>query len=1356
MIILPTALSLASGRARRGGSWANGSKTVTRRIPVKPANRGPRDGPYLLYTVTWEYPFPKSKEYWEKFLEEAEKKLMKVRNPPSKVSYPPLTIDYPAAPKVLSAETASRYSFSTELRVDKYKPRAVSVHKIPSSKSQSRAAGIKFPTKPAIRKERSVVPKGSTDFLANLNSTNFPLESRTINHGNTLNTPRLIKGETASRRSNGQSLDKISTRKIHRRSTCPFHKNEPSIRIFDDDIERYLMDVPREPTRRDKFRSSENSERTYFSSGRAKDGKIRTPKLLISEQDSKSASKAGTPSPVGNAGYSLASASVKKREKPNDADRQGETVKATQIPKLKAASLEPSFARITSGNTNENRAASDDPNALEAYKINDIIDEKSPESELAKLPTTPVIQLTPKQTSLEKTASHDSEMPLSDQCIDAEKSTLSGDNQTRKEIEEKPRTRRSPRYSIRCAYRALKFLTANKKLCFEPGIIKEKSEESSRQSVDDLSGDDIDESPSPRAQTRVEDKLEALCLREIQEKLKRSRDKNVDLKDLEPKYTESRTIFTTSRSTSGTSPKFADPKSRNDSSASFLANIPKLSYPRKVRDRCLSCMYSSFAKTLKQTSAPVPRTILQNTIFLESMKDEAAPYLESSSSDASTLDPSIEPKKPSRNVEAKIVDNFLREDEAISTDLKNTAAHTSQSVTRQKTVKLVKVVDQKCSAGPSSRIQLEKERITALDSSSKIPANLRTTSTSLSVDKPKICSSLDAQSSEDDDSPIFTLNDDASRTKRIAPCHMPTILKPSLEPLRALRLRKPTSIQSRIAANEARSMKKATSIDDYYDDDQEDAGRRPGEARKSAKPSEIIVEKSPVSRVEVPEENKEGKKEEGKNVPSSRGLTKARSVLDKLALVISKSDSKKEQAVLRKGLSFSSFTTRDLTSESSSLLDSQKLRPTTEISDLVRTEPFPKFADFPLVSADEITATLESFVERDAPSTQMLEALCEEFVARLSKGNADLNSSRRSKIATRLTRLLVDSRPYLRPEKFPSDRVFSSKQPPLYNSRQLRRILPLDSYNLVAPLLGMPKWYPRRPSFVDSIDLKRHRVSRKRSSEELSFDLMVHPPSPRDVASSEDEEGIGRPRLNPYALFLKKPRRKVVTWRPLTAEDLKGYDPEATLNMRARNITEKICREFCRWLKDLGGTDKVIDEEVLRDMFEIDFTAEACRAMEISINEMPMVPTEVALTRNCPGASMLAMTKKHLIGDAKAERKRAKVRAFGTCMPPELSFVPPKNQVRKNWLQCEHVPRDLETMEAVWKGITQLDSVKGFVRWLREHPEVSPPEALKTIASVDIGDTPHAQEDETSAHLELDLDQIHSLKVADNDPGRTT
>ncbi|EFN78646.1 hypothetical protein EAI_17444 [Harpegnathos saltator] len=229
--------------------------------------------------------------------------------------------------------------------------------------------------------------------------------------------------------------------------------------------------------------------------------------------------------------------------------------------------------------------------------------------------------------------------------------------------------------------------------------------------------------------------------------------------------------------------------------------------------------------------------------------------------------------------------------------------------------------------------------------------------------------------------------------------------------------------------------------------------------------------------------------------------------------------------------------------------------------------------------------------------------------------------------------------------------------------------------------------------------------------------LRVHPPTSKDISRGKAE--ADQIRSNPYALFLRKPRRKVVTWRPLTAEDLKGYDPEATLEMRARNITDRICRDFCEWLRDLGGTDKLIDEDVLRDMFEIEFTAEASRTMQMSMKEMPMVPGAVAAARQCHDAAELAMTRKHLIRDAEAETKPAKTMAFGTMIPWQRQFVPPGNRVEELWLRCENVMLDLETMDVVWDGITHLESVGSFVKWLHEHSKVSLLDALMSAKDAD-------------------------------------
>lgn len=63
---------------------------------------------------------------------------------------------------------------------------------------------------------------------------------------------------------------------------------------------------------------------------------------------------------------------------------------------------------------------------------------------------------------------------------------------------------------------------------------------------------------------------------------------------------------------------------------------------------------------------------------------------------------------------------------------------------------------------------------------------------------------------------------------------------------------------------------------------------------------------------------------------------------------------------------------------------------------------------------------------------------------------------------------------------------------------------------------------------------------------------------------------------------------------------MKGYDPEATLEKRATRLMDRICKEFCDWVRQLG--EQVIDEETLKDMFEINFSSDACKSMQVRLS----------------------------------------------------------------------------------------------------------------------------------------------------------
>ncbi|XP_070169115.1 uncharacterized protein [Polyergus mexicanus] len=743
--------------------------------------------------------------------------------------------------------------------------------------------------------------------------------------------------------------------------------------------------------------------------------------------------------------------------------------------------------------------------------------------------------------------------------------------------------------------------------------------------------------------------------------------------------------------------KFAGYEIRESRSASVLNAIPKVScFQRRNRDRCLSCMHKSLWRTDEADKAVPSQTTLLTEI-------EARADSESSCGELSEF---CEELRKIYRGKKEIPRRYPERSEAVS-DKSTSSSHQAEQE------------DTVISTPKYESDQSKNKTAKPVESSlSKNPKSLKAATISVSISsEPSKISSSEVHTSDDETSSPLAL-DDPSRYKNMAPCHLPTVLLPSMEPLRALKDRRPTTMESRIALTETTVTTKERSDEEYYDD------AKTAVARASTEKSQL----KPAG--EKPERLGE---EKDISLKSSRTLLKVKSERQLISPIVKSSP----KDGLKRGYSCASI--EDLSKDSA--------RGTFEISrgeakdgrgevisfaekiDLESVFPDSERRTelLPLSTAAEISRFLERANRGEASAADMLETLANEFASRLMRQHkpADaIATTRRAKLTARLAKLLADSKRYLNPDKFPSDLIFSSPQPPACNSRLLRRVLPLDSYNLVAPLLGMPLWYPKRIKRVKAPALPSEEEEREEDEEEeeegaIPFDLVVHPPTSKDISTKGDEDKVGRARSNPYALFLRKPRRKVVTWRPLTADDLKDYDPEATLETKARNITNRICRDFCGWLRDLGGTNKVIDEEVLGDMFEIDFTAEASRTMEMSMKEMPMVPNGVAAARQCPDAGELAMTRKHLIRDAKAESKPAKTMAFGTAIPRKLQFVPPGNRVRERWLRCENAMPDLETMDVVWDGITYLESVKAFAKWFGEHSNISLPEALTNATITD-------------------------------------
>lgn len=655
-------------------------------------------------------------------------------------------------------------------------------------------------------------------------------------------------------------------------------------------------------------------------------------------------------------------------------------------------------------------------------------------------------------------------------------------NQIKEENEDTLTAEDYLKYSARFAYKALKRLTKNKDLDFKFKPFDDLQEEQVLKLGDGSFASDDGKRELPRIKRIEKDKQseESSNVHDLQtiseeKSLEDSEFTRTDVQcpSLKSDETISRSISTGSRYTSGPSPEFVYPEDRENLSSRILSSIPKLSsFPRRNRDKCLPCMYKSLETPL-QRKVSLPRTALRRIIAEETKVVSPTDSLEDSDSSS--------PNIP----------NFEDQVERVLTDEVDTAHVRFECdvafVESDDFENAVEVADAVCSleedqVGKGLTDEAERKSIPESEPSSNVIAKKAkedrrdddTTLTNLneatieltrvtSLERTKVPSSSRSISSDEDDSIVVSVSDDLPKPKYLVPCHAPTNFRPSLEPLRALRSRKPTTLQDRIALLESTPLKKSVSIDIYGD----------------------ILGRSRAMPGEVLEKDETGEDER----PPPPPLTKAKSVLDKLMLGNGEASTAKQRHVLRKETSFAGFSvSMDTPSNSPEIYrDTSKaaLRELDAARDdgLLKTLSATDFArartKLPLTQPHEIVEILKN-LDENVSSIDMLEILCKEFSERLKNDseNADSNAKERNKMITNLTRLLVDSKRYLYPDKFPSNLSFSVNQPPVCNSRLLRRVLPRKTYNLVAPLLGMPEQLPKKREavFEDPFDIGETQI----------------------------------------------------------------------------------------------------------------------------------------------------------------------------------------------------------------------------------------------------------------------------------------
>ncbi|XP_044579001.1 uncharacterized protein LOC123261472 [Cotesia glomerata] len=743
-----------------------------------------------------------------------------------------------------------------------------------------------------------------------------------------------------------------------------------------------------------------------------------------------------------------------------------------------------------------------------------------------------------------------------------------------------------------------------------------------------------------------------------------------------------------------------------------LQKIPKIGgmYSRRKSDKCLACLHLSVTKN--------PACLGELANFHDKVNRPASPTSEELiidelnhilRKDSSFFRDDFNSERTS-NVECSDIQSELFEDNRA--DDKPESFRINLSVLEPKNREQI----ENCSS--SNLTEFKKPELIS-DKKSVVSSKSYMSTLSLTSDRSKTTSDMeDSDQAADEGGMEEGIGE--SKSGLLAPCHAPLNLRPSLEPLKALRSKKARSIQSRMT-----SLEKSTNIESDDKTEEEDIPTTAAKINDNNKTAEDkTAYKGNDNQANHDFATMENNKYLGADYCKEPG--EFADVIDKFKFRV------KDKSFRR--LVINQIEETICGSNSGLEISVDEIFDKLNVSDeMLEHDPSDSFRAFTLIIADSevLEIFLDLLLERTdrAPTfEEIMSHLTSVFAKRLEKqGRKTRETLRAEKATKRLLALLVNSKQYVGNRSKTFDNDLPCKQRAPINFRQLRRVLPVQSYNLIAPILGIPSWHPKHWTSIK--DARKLKIATKtsaskvksqpsvrfshRQESEIEFDLVVHPPSLRKSPVEDDLESHKK-QMNPYVSFLLKPRRKAVIWRPLTESDLEGYDPDATLNKRTGKVTDSICVEFCQWLRNLGGFDTTVDEQVLKDMFETDFTVDISKVMQMSQKELPVVPSAVAQIRNCPEAGELEKTRWHLMGDAKAETRKTRLVGFGSTLPRHLKYVPPNNKVEANWLVCEYIPHDLESMETVWKGITHLDSVKGFVNWLNTNSQVKPPEILES------------------------------------------
>ncbi|CAH1954900.1 unnamed protein product [Acanthoscelides obtectus] len=307
---------------------------------------------------------------------------------------------------------------------------------------------------------------------------------------------------------------------------------------------------------------------------------------------------------------------------------------------------------------------------------------------------------------------------------------------------------------------------------------------------------------------------------------------------------------------------------------------------------------------------------------------------------------------------------------------------------------------------------------------------------------------------------------------------------------------------------------------------------------------------------------------------------------------------------------------------------------------------------------------------------------------------------------------------------------------PERNIHVLRQVLPREVLARIIRILEYDhqQYTPEEPiEKEDEDELLEINVKRKKSLSTVT-DASVFNSTIKLTVKDKDKEELIDPK-NPYVKFFKRPPHRAAIWRELPPLSWK----EMNLNQKSDALAVKIASDFVNWAKHTFKESPVSIKNVI-EMFEIATQMQSAKSLCVRMKEMPSIPNDIAEYHGLPQRGRTNMLHREIRRDQKAANRKPRYMAFGRRLPTDMQVRPGNKVASDQWMRCQNVPERLESMAAVWQGITHLKSTRAFCVYMYEaHPDVAPPQYLLDIGMMHLNREPsinsNSEENRTEGSL---------------------